>query len=260
MSTSSPVVIGRGPHRVMAFHGWFGSSKGWGPFLDFIDPDTFTYALVDYRGYGERKALTGDYTIAEISRDALDAADTLGWNEFNLLGHSMGGLAVQHVLKDAPQRVLRLAALSGVPATGAQFDDETYALFDSAPHNDDVRSQLTHFSTGFRLNDTFLRRIVDESKHHSTVAAFGGHLPSWVRTDISKDVTGLPHPVKAIVGEHDPSMNAELMKATWLAYYPNAELEVIPNAGHYAMYETPVWLATTLEKFFLGESADDPSN
>lgn len=54
-------------------------------------------------------------------------------------------------------------------------------------------------------------------------------------------------------------MNAEVMKVTWLKFYPNAELEVIPNAGHYAMYETPVWLATTLEKFFLGESTDSPS-
>ncbi|GAT14856.1 alpha/beta fold hydrolase [Mycolicibacterium thermoresistibile] len=259
MSSPSPVVIGHGPNRVLAFHGWFGSSKGWGPFLDFIDRDQFTYALVDYRGYGERKEVSGDYTISEISRDALQAADELGWDRFNLLGHSMGGLAAQHVLKDAPQRVLRLAALSGVPATGAQFDDETYALFDKAANDDEVRAQLTHYSTGFRLNNTFLKRIVDESRTYSTVDAFGGHLPSWVRTDISKDVTGLEHPVKAIVGEHDPSMNAEVMKVTWLKFYPNAELEVIPNAGHYAMYETPVWLATTLEKFFLGESTDSPS-
>lgn len=234
----------------MAFHGWFGSSNGWGSFLEFVDPDLFTYALVDYRGYGQRQGVAGDYSIAEISADALAAADALGWDTFNLLGHSMGGLAIQHVLADAPNRVQRMLALSGVPATGAQFDDETFAMFSTAPDSDETRAGLTHFSTGNRLNQTFGRRIVNESRANSTVAAFGGHLPSWVRTDISDRIQGQSLPVKAMVGEHDPSMNAEVMEATWMQFYPNCEIEVIPNAGHYAMFETPVWLATTAEEFF----------
>lgn len=260
MSNESPVVIGHGPHHVIALHGWFGSSQSWGAFTDFIDRDLFTYALVDYRGYGHRKDVQGEHTIAEISRDVLDVADRLGWDRFHLLGHSMGGLAVQHVLRDAPERVIRLAALSGVPATGSQFDDDTYAIFDTAVREDEARGQLTHFSTGFRLNKTFQQRIVDDSRNHITVEGFGGHLPNWVRTDISADIKGSELPVKVMVGEHDPSMNADVMQQTWMQYYPNAELEVIPNAGHYAMYETPVWLATTLEAFFLGDDADEQAD
>ncbi|WP_131104614.1 alpha/beta fold hydrolase [Ornithinimicrobium sufpigmenti] len=247
---SSPRVVGHGPVRVIALHGWFGSSSGWGSFPEFIDQEQFTYAFVDYRGYGHRQDVEGDYSMAEISSDVLAVADSLGWDTFHLLGHSMGGLAIQHVLRDAPQRVLSLAALSGVPATGSQFDDDTFALFSTAPEQDETREQLTHFSTGFRLNKTFGHRIRQESRDNSTVQAFGGHLPGWVRTDISADITGMEHPVKVMVGEHDPSMSAELMQQTWLTYYPNAELEVIPNAGHYAMFETPVWLATTVENFF----------
>jgi len=40
-----------------------------------------------------------------------------------------------------------------------------------------------------------------------------------------------------------------VMKATFLAWYPNAELEVMQNAGHYPMDETPVALATSIENF-----------
>ena len=30
---------------------------------------------------------------------------------------------------------------------------------------------------------------------------------------------------------------------------PSAELEVVPNAGHYPMYETPAALAASIEEF-----------
>jgi pimeloyl-ACP methyl ester carboxylesterase len=55
-------------------------------------------------------------------------------------------------------------------------------------------------------------------------------------------VHGNPVPVKVIVGEHDPALSAVVMEQTYLALYPNAELEVLANAGHYPMFETPVSL------------------
>jgi pimeloyl-ACP methyl ester carboxylesterase len=35
----------------------------------------------------------------------------------------------------------------------------------------------------------------------------------------------------------------------YLAFFPNAELEVLGGAGHYPMFETPVALATAMEEF-----------
>jgi hypothetical protein len=40
-----------------------------------------------------------------------------------------------------------------------------------------------------------------------------------------------------------------VMEQTYLAFFPNAELEVLANAGHYPMFETPVALATAMEEF-----------
>ncbi|ELB87786.1 alpha/beta hydrolase, partial [Rhodococcus wratislaviensis IFP 2016] len=60
------------------------------------------------------------------------------------------------------------------------------------------------------------------------------------------------HPIKVIVGEHDPVLGAQAMEHTFMQHYPNASLEVVPNAGHYAMFETPVALATSVEAFLAG--------
>jgi esterase len=55
--------------------------------------------------------------------------------------------------------------------------------------------------------------------------------------------------VHVIIGKNDPALNADLMNETWLKWYHRAELETVSNAGHYAMFETPVWLATSVESF-----------
>jgi pimeloyl-ACP methyl ester carboxylesterase len=52
-----------------------------------------------------------------------------------------------------------------------------------------------------------------------------------------------------LAGEHDPALNADVMEQTYLTWYDNAELEVLRNAGHYPMQESPVYLATTIDKF-----------
>ena len=54
-----------------------------------------------------------------------------------------------------------------------------------------------------------------------------------------------------IAGEHDPALGEATCKATWLQHYPNATLEVMANAGHYPMDETPIALATVIERFLM---------
>ena len=39
------------------------------------------------------------------------------------------------------------------------------------------------------------------------------------------------------------------MRGTWLEWYPNAELTVLGDAGHYATDETPLALVSAVERF-----------
>ncbi|MDH3739096.1 MAG: alpha/beta hydrolase, partial [Alphaproteobacteria bacterium] len=68
---------GAGPQGVIVLHGWMGDYSVFRPMFNFLDTDTFTYAFVDYRGYGKSKEIGGDYTMAEIAADALALADHL---------------------------------------------------------------------------------------------------------------------------------------------------------------------------------------
>jgi len=243
------ITLGHGPHKVLALHGWFGSALSWEPLHAALNPDEFTYVFMDCRGYGEARALEGEYTMAEVARDALALADQLGLDKFSLMGHSMGGVAIQHLLLAAPQRVRKLVAITPVPASGVPFDEPTWELFSSAAQSLAARKAIIDYSTGSRLSFAWVERMARQSQQDSRTEAFGAYLNSWARSDFANDVAGHPVPVQVLVGTHDPSLTAEVMAHTWLRSYPNAELAVLDNAGHYPINETPVALATRIEAF-----------
>ena len=54
---------------------------------------------------GTRRATT----IDEIATDALALADELGFASFSLIGHSMGGMAIERIAALAPERAARRA-------------------------------------------------------------------------------------------------------------------------------------------------------
>jgi pimeloyl-ACP methyl ester carboxylesterase len=215
---------------------------------ELIDEDVYSYAFLDYRGYGARRDEPGEHTVPEIAGDAVALADQLGWDRFALVGHSMGGSAILRVYADVPERVTALVGISPVPASGVPFDEQSWQLFDGAAHNDDNRYAIIDYTTGNRHSRTWLNRMVAASVAASTREAFGAYLPSWAGYDFASDLPAPAIPVKALVGEHDPALGADTMRATWLQHLPGSELDVQSNAGHYAMYETPVALITSIEK------------
>lgn len=253
-------VFGSGPIKVIACHGWFGSSTDWSAMETAIDSDKFSFAWMDQRGYGLSVDRPGDFTVDEVARDAIGLAEHLQWEKFHLLGHSMGGKVAQRVLQWATDRVTSVVAVTPVPAAGVPFDDQTYRFFQGAAESDDVRQALVSFSVSDRHSPAWIRHLVNESRRNSRAEAFGAYLSSWAREDFSRHVQGIPTPLLVIIGEHDAALRPELMQATFLRIYPNAEMEVISNAGHYPMWETPIDLASRIQRYFIkvmGEAQTD---
>lgn len=240
---------GNGDHPVIAIHGWFGSATAWRPLLPHLDGSRFSYYFFNCRGYGERRAEPGEHSVAEVATDVLALADQLGLRRFSLLGHSMGGTMMQRVLADAPDRVRALVGVSPVPASGVPFDEQGWQLFSGAAADPGNRRAIIDLTTGNRLTGVWLDAMVRHSLDNSDQQAFADYLTAWATSDFHTEIEGNPVPVKVIVGQHDPALGEDVMKGTFAAWYPNCQIEVLGNAGHYAMDETPVALATSVESF-----------
>ncbi|WP_330285581.1 alpha/beta fold hydrolase [Streptomyces sp. NBC_00576] len=242
-------VQGSGPERVLALHHWLSDRSSFGHMRRYLDESAFSYAFVDCRGYGEAMDTPGTYTMEEVAADALAVADDLGWNTFSVIGHSMGGKAAQLMLLDAPSRVRSIVGISPVPASGFPLEGEMWELFVGAVEDVGNRRTIFDVTTGSRHDDAWLDARVSGSGHSSS-AALRSYLESWTRgSDIHERLEGNPTPVLVVAGANDPAMGPDTMRSTWLQWYPNAELQVFNDAGHFAPDESPEALATVVERF-----------
>ncbi|MCF6196127.1 MAG: alpha/beta hydrolase, partial [Emcibacter sp.] len=91
-------LVGSGPQKVIILHGWWGDYTAYSAMLPYLDGAQFTYAFMDYRGYGKSSDMAGPHSIEQIAQDAIRLADYLNWDEFHAIGHSMGGMAVQKII------------------------------------------------------------------------------------------------------------------------------------------------------------------
>jgi len=248
--TISLVSIGSGDRHVLAVHGWFGSARGWGSLPDFLDRSTYTYAFMDLRGYGGRQEVAGEFTMEEAAADAITLAGELGWDRFSVIGHSMGAKVAHQMLLQAPDRLDKLVGLNPVPPGAVPMDEQGWELFSGAAANAGNRAAIIDFTTGSKLTATFINHVVRHSLENSNQAAFAAYLHAWAKTDFSGKVQpDTSTPVKVIVGVNDPALSADVMEKTWLVCFPEAEMTILPDAGHYPMFESPVSLATSIEEF-----------
>jgi pimeloyl-ACP methyl ester carboxylesterase len=241
--------IGQGPHRVLVLHGWFGDHGIWRPTYDLLDTGRFTYGFVDYRGYGASRGLPGPYTMAQISSDVRELAASFGWERYSLVGHSMGGMAAQRVAIDAADRVRAVIGVTPVPASGVPLPPEAMALFESAANDDKGAAMVVEGSLGQRLTPALTRLILRLKRDTVDPEVFAQYLLAFTRTDFSAEAARLKAPIAVLIGEHDGGVSEAFVRATFPGLYPQAVLEVLPNAGHYPMVETPAHLVTVLERF-----------
>ncbi|MFI9804401.1 alpha/beta fold hydrolase [Streptomyces sp. NPDC052301] len=251
-------VHGDGAHKVFAVHGWFADRSAYAAVLPDLDRTALTYALVDLRGYGEARDAAGSYTTAEAAGDLLELADRLGWERFSVVGHSMGGAVAQRLLSLAPHRLRRIVGVSPVPASGMPLPGEQGALFTDAAHRPENRRAIIDFTTGSRRPAAWLDRMVARSLERSDAKAFRAWLDSWAGDDFHADVEGSQVPALAVAGELDPALSPAVLRETWTAWYPRAELVALPGAGHYAMDETPLDLVRVVEDFLRADSDGPP--
>jgi pimeloyl-ACP methyl ester carboxylesterase len=243
-------MFGHGPTRVMVLHGWFGDSRIFDPLLPVLDPDQFTMAFVDSPGYGESRDLAGPYDLAAVVKEVQVLADQLEWDDFSVMGHSMGGKAALLLACTAAERVCRILTMAPIWAGPAPFTPETFSLFQGAVNSPERRAQIVVNSTGGELPDIWVKKLVADSLATSTTQAFGDYLQSWALDDFSSRAGQITQEVLIIAGDHD-LIPPQFFQDTWLATLPNAQLHSLQNAGHWPMQECPLLVARLLTDFLI---------
>jgi len=217
--------------------------------MPWFNPEKYTIARMDYRGYGLSRNMTGDYSIEEIANDALALTDQLGWDKFHILGHSMGGMVIQKMALKAPDKVQSAIVTTPVPASGFDMDDDTRGFFQSSADDDAALTEIFNILTGQRHATSFLLELTTAARQSTTRAAYLGYLKAWTETNFSDAVKRIKTPILVIAGAKDGALGPDTMNDTYMKQLNNVRMEILQTAGHYPMLETPPEFFNLIEKY-----------
>lgn len=113
---------------VLAIHGWHDNAASFAmlaPLLKGVD-----LVAIDLPGHGHsaRRPTAMHYHYTDYVADVLAAADALGWQQFTLLGHSLGAGIASLLAASQPERVHALVLIEGTGPLSEEADIAAAAL------------------------------------------------------------------------------------------------------------------------------------
>ncbi|MEV8212902.1 alpha/beta hydrolase [Leifsonia sp. NPDC077715] len=244
---SVAAVEGTGPSRVLVLPGWALDANVWLATRAKLNVEQFTFAYVDFPGYGVAREEPLAEGIDGMAAVAIAAADSLGWDTFGILGHSMGGETALRVATLVPDRVTNIVAVTPVSPAGTPLDSDTYASFNAAWADPGaaIKGALSP-----QMSDSDLTNLVARNRASMSQATWEKYLHNWTSSPSFIDEVGnYSGRVTVLWGETDPFVTPAYLDET-LSALRNATLIEIPSAGHYPMIENPAALAEIIENEF----------
>jgi pimeloyl-ACP methyl ester carboxylesterase len=238
---------------VILLHGFPLSSEIWVPIRARL-AESCRLVTPDLRGHGLSAKPAGNYSMEVLAQDVAALADQLGFERFILGGHSMGGYVA---LRFAARNPDRLSGIILVDTRAEPDTDEGKAKRLSAIE------KIRHEGAGSFL-DGFVPSLVGETTRRDNptlidhVRQIAGRVPDHVlaaclkgmmdRPDSRELLPSLGFPALVVVGEEDtltpPDSAREMARLL-----PNAELVVIPRAGHTPSLEAPDATAKAIAEY-----------
>lgn len=249
-----------------------------GPLLDhgyLVEPlrplaSDHRLVLYDQRLSG-RSAGTVDsasVTLASFVADVEAVRSALGLEEVHLLGHSWGGLLAMKYALAHPSRLRSLVLLSPMPPSAELWQREQTAVRGALQPGDTAGMAALGASEDFRAGEpaaiermlrlSFRSQLADpadaaaldfhvEDDYRERSRQFGFLRPELAAYDLTDSLPGLPMPILVVYGAAE--VGAGVGADTLATLLPDAEVETIPEAGHFAFLERPEAFLPLLRRF-----------
>jgi 2-succinyl-6-hydroxy-2,4-cyclohexadiene-1-carboxylate synthase len=230
---------------LVLLHGFTHTGRSWDPVIAALG-ERYTAIAPDIRAHGAAS------TKEPVSLEAVidDVAES-GGDAFTLAGYSMGGRLALHAALALPNRVERLVLIGASPGIADPAQRRARRDADERLADEIDRMRIEEFALRWASNPLLAGQpaAVHEDRLRNSPAGLAralralgtGALPSlWGR------LSELEMPVVLLVGEEDEKFRkiAEEMAAS----ITNAEVVVVPSAGHAAHLEAPEGVAAAIAR------------
>jgi 3-oxoadipate enol-lactonase len=238
-------VVGSGP-AVVLLHSSVCDRRMWEPF----DAAGFTQIRPDFRGFGESPFPSEPWDNAE---DVIALADSLGIEQFSVVGASMGGRIALEVAARRPSRVTSLvllcSALRGFPSTpdADAFDEQEEELLDKRDLDGAADLNVRTWLGPLATNEA--RARVAEMQRHNFEVQIDAPEVAPRRADF--EISAITARTLIVSGDHDLRMFGQI--ADFVAgQIPGAQRVSLDWAGHLPSVESPERLNPVVLDFLRG--------
>ena len=241
---------GAGSPALVFLHYWGGSSRTWRHVVDRLAPD-FRTITVDQRGWGRSATPTTGYSLADLADDVEAVVAALDLERYVLVGHSMGGKVSQLV---ASRRSRGLAGIVLVaPAPPGPLDlplSVREAMLHAYDTRESVIATVGEVLAPGGLDPHDLEAVITDSLAGAPAAKTAWPLFAS-QEDVTPALARIEVPVIVISGEHDRVDPPETLRRELLPRLAQAEMHLLPGAGHLLPYEAPDHVADLVGAFVL---------
>ncbi|MDT5124386.1 MAG: hypothetical protein QOH54_30 [Mycobacterium sp.] len=238
---------GNGPALVF-LHYWGGSRRTWTPVLTRLD-SAHAFVAYDQRGWGNSVDVPGPYDMEQLADDAQKVIATLGYTDYVLIGHSMGGKVAQVLAARKPAGLAGVILVAPAPpapvGATAQLRELTSHAYDSA---ETVQQSIDVMLTNGGLTPELRHQVVEDSLRARDEARLAWPNQGLFQ-DVSAAVGNIDVPVLVLAGDHDKVEPPDVLTEHLLPRIPTASLTVLNDTGHLSPLEVPGQVATHITKF-----------
>ncbi len=243
-------VIGTGP-PLLLLNGVMMSTESWAFQVPAFSP-RYRCVLHDFRGQGRSDKPPGPYEMSMHVNDLVSLLDELEIDSAHLVGTSYGGEVGMMFAIAHPLRVRSLTVIASVSETDEATLRDVRRWADTARHAPETLYDVAApaiYSGRFLTRDWMeLGRRRMASMPPEWFRALADLCDAFTRLDITRDLHKITAPTLVIAGANDtlkPPRFSEIIARE----IPNAELRVIPDAGHAIFLEKAEELNATVLEF-----------
>ena len=232
-----------GPLVVLA-HCWMGTQEFWGPVAATLVDADFRVVAYDHRGHGRSTTGLDPISIDRLGSDLVAVLDHVATPGAVLVGHSMGGMAIQAAVVSHP-RVLEelggivLVATSARPSPVRLPTTVAHRLLGESASARIARRSPTSSGRAFGPGATAEQL---KATHEAVVATPGATraecLVAISHMDLRDRLAHLSVPTRVVVGSHDrlatPAKSRQLTDLI-----PGAQMSLLDGIGHMVPLEAP---------------------
>ena len=228
---------------IIFVHGVVTTSNIFPKYLNAYSPD-FRGIAVDLRGYGDSQKPDSGFTVKQFSTDLIALADKLGIDKPVWVGVSMGGMILQQLALDYPERVRALVLVS--TTDGAMVLDKDLPTIGNPRDYREVSTNIIVESFPQGTPSTLYQPLLDRiPTWNGTVLREA--LTSMAQANVHGRINKITAPTLVVVGAKDDVATPEIARGIQ-AQIAGAQL-VEFNTGHFMMAEDPERFRTVLGEF-----------